>query len=244
MSELQSVVERMSGLVSQWEAAGDRRSIFLSCYRLMTGNMLAAIQAGEFRDGQWISALLEHFAGYYFNALQAYEAWPSTAPAVWRVTFDVARDPKPHVLQNLMLGINAHINYDLIFAIADLLEPEWEKLSQEMREGRYADHCHVNRVIARTVDSVQDTIVERYSPGMDLVDRGFGPLDEWAISRLITAFREHVWRQALHRVEAGTVEQREHLRHEVETECLALADLVSSYDVVSALKKVAQLEER
>jgi hypothetical protein len=243
MSDLKPVIERMNGLIGQWEATGDRRGIFLSCYRLMTGNMLAAIDSGEFRDGQWISALLHHFANYYFDALQAYEAQPSASPVIWQVTFDLALDPKSHVLQNLMLGINAHINYDLVFAIADLLEPEWEGLSQERREGRYIDHCHVNQVIARTVDNVQDTVVERYSPGMDLVDRGLGRLDEWAASRLITAFRGQVWKHALRRLEADSAEQGEVLRREVEEECLALADLIRAQDVVSAFKKIAQSEE-
>jgi len=73
----------MAALVAQWEDAGDRRAIFLGCYTLMTRNMLAALDAGRFRDARWVGALLERFADYYFDALAACEAGDPAAPIVW-----------------------------------------------------------------------------------------------------------------------------------------------------------------
>ena len=49
--EHQSVAERMQTQVEQWQAAADRRAVFLNCYLLMTSNMLEAVEAGEFHDG-------------------------------------------------------------------------------------------------------------------------------------------------------------------------------------------------
>ena len=58
---------------------------------------------------------------------------------------------------------------------------------------RHRDHCLVNAIIYQTIDSVQDQVVERYSPLMDIVDRLFGRIDEWAIQRLIVSWRDEVW---------------------------------------------------
>ena len=124
MSGEDSVINRMQAYIDAWEKAGDRRAIFLSCYELMTRNMLAAIGAGDFEDWAWVYALLERFAEYYFAALDAYER-EQTIPVVWKLAFNAAQRPMSHVLQDLILGVNAHINYDLAFALADMLTPEW-----------------------------------------------------------------------------------------------------------------------
>jgi len=42
-------------------------------------------------------------------------------------------------VQNLILGVNAHINYDLVLATADMLEPEWSQLDEERRQARHDD---------------------------------------------------------------------------------------------------------
>lgn len=191
-----TVIARMQALIDAWEAAGDRRAIFLTCYAMMTRNMLAAIERGEFADAAWVSALLHRFAYYYFTAVDAFDSGASTCPGAWCVAFEAAPRPQTHVIQNLMLGVNAHINYDLVLALVDRLESEWGALSGEQRQARYHDHCHVNAIIAATINSVQDEVIERYSPGMDIVDKLFGPVDEWIIARLITDWREEVWHHA------------------------------------------------
>lgn len=225
MPPLPPVLERMQSLIAPWEERGDRRAVFLGCYAMMTHNMLEALAQGEFRDGEWVDRLLHRFADYYFVALEAYEREPARAPAVWRVAHGAARNPRLRGLQYLLLGVNAHINYDLVLALADLLEPEWEGLDPAHRQARYADHCRVNAVIARTVDSVQDAVIERLEPEMEFVDRLMGPLDEWLVSRLIAGWRDRVWHHALDRVTAPRAE-RDRLLREVETACLETARLV------------------
>jgi hypothetical protein len=226
MEDHQVVLSRMTTQLSTWKEAGDRRAIFLECYAMMTRNILAAIQHGEFHDAAWVGNLMAHFAGYYFVALQAYEQHPGRSPAVWRLTFDRARQGKLHAVQNLLLGVNAHINYDLILALGDQLQPDWHALDEAGRRERYDDHGHVNQVIARTIDAVQDTVLEPAEPSMDLIDRLLGPLDEWMISRLIDGWRERVWRQAVLRVESASPAAREVQRLEFERDCLKRADRI------------------
>jgi hypothetical protein len=169
--------------------------------------------------------LLHHFAGYYFDALDAYEAEGEDPPAVWRCAHDAARRSNTPAISLLLLGVNAHINYDLVLAVADLLEPEWPALSDAERHARYEDYCRVNDTIGRTIDSVQDTILEKREPFMALVDTLFGPVDEWLVSRGITEWREEVWGHAVRRVETTGDAQREVLRQEIEASAMRWARL-------------------
>ena len=214
----QSVTQMMKSYITGWEQESDQRATFLSCYLLMTENMLQAVEAGQFHDSRWVDSLLHRFAEYYFDALQAYENDPAQAPRVWVKVHDAAHTPSTQVIQNLLLGVNTHINYDLIFTLVDLLNPEWEHLSLLERDQRHADHNRVNRIIAQTIDTVQDQVIETLVPEMDLVDRFMGPLDEWMISELITHWRDDVWQQAvdlletdepgLHQQKIDAIEQR------------------------------------
>jgi len=225
-AQASSALPRMQSLLEQWEPLADRRAIFLACYWRMTRNMLASLDRGVFNDPAWVNDLLEHFAGYYFNALDAYNGNPLASPAIWQQTFSAAADPRTRSLQHLMLGVNAHINYDLVLALIDVLEPEWATLDQSCRLQRYADHCHINQIIAHTIDEVQDEVLERYSPAMELVDRLFGRLDELLIARLISGWRDQVWRQVMQWVEAPSPEQRGSLLQQVENACVQRGQLI------------------
>jgi protein-tyrosine phosphatase len=221
-----ATVQRMQALIQDWEGRDDRRSIFLSCYAAMTANMLEALEHGRFFDNLWVNSLLDHFAGYYFDALAAYEQGSAATPQVWRLAHDAAGRPHTMVLQNLMLGVNAHINYDLVLATFDLLAPEWHRLSPDRRRVRNLDYRLVNRIIAETIDAVQDQVVEARAPLMDLVDKLMGPVDEWMISRLIAHWRDDVWTQAVGMVEAPDPAGREAVRRRVEESALQVAHVI------------------
>lgn len=192
-----TMVDRMRQHIEGWQTVQDRRAIFLECYSMMTGNMLEALDRGEFEDPVWVRDLLNHFADYYFNALTAYDAQAKDTPTIWRMTFDSRGRTGVHVLQHLILGVNAHINYDLVFVIYDILHADWSSIDPKTAESRYRDHCHVNQIIFDTIDCVQREVVARYSPQMDLIDRVLLRLDEWLLERLIWRWREQVWRDAV-----------------------------------------------
>ena len=226
MIEDQPTLTRMTTLVDEWDAAHDRRAIFLGCYRLMTRNMLNAIEAGRFHDGTWVERLLERFAYYYFAALDRFEQSEPDTPRVWKLAFDATRDERVMTMQHLLLGVNAHINFDLIFSIYDLLNEEWAAATPEQRAQRHADHEMVNRIIGETTDAVQDQVVEQFSPWTDLVDKLMGPVDEWLTSRLLSHWREDVWDMAVRYLEAADDETRTELRQQIEHTALERGTLM------------------
>lgn len=220
------VVANMEQHIARWESERDARSIFLSCYRLMTINMYQALEEGQFVDPTWVGALLEHFASYYFVALEAYEADDPCTPEAWQIAFKAAKQTNLSPIQHLLLGVNAHINYDLVLAEVDLLDSEWAELTSEQRGRRQADHERVNQVIGETIDAVQDTILEPLQPRLEILDRLMGGLDEWLVSRLIRHWRAEVWEAAVNFLETPDPDSRASLRRIRSTQVARLADAI------------------
>ena len=215
MTEKDQVLMRMDSLLESWEAARDQRLIFLSCYQMMTSNVLTAIQEKSFEDGDWVRTLMEKFAEVYFIALDQYEK-KIDPPKVWKIAFEAPNFPQLHVIQNLILGVNAHINYDLVFVLSELLGLEWQNLSAEDRQMRYRDHCHINDIIFQTINSVQDQVIERFEPKFDLIDKLLGPMDEWLTSKIISSWRENVWEHAVCLVDMVDEQERLEFKQQVE----------------------------
>jgi ribosomal protein S18 acetylase RimI-like enzyme len=221
-----SAIDHMQALIAEWEKEGNPQAVFLSCYQRMTSNVLAAIERKEFQDPAWVKNVLDRFASYYFAALEAYEWEAASAPPVWQLAHNTAHNPHSLAIENLLLGVNAHINFDLVLTLVDLLRPEWDDLSAEERATRYSDHCYINEVLARTIDTVQDEVLEPAMPVMALVDTLLGPLDEFLASRLITHWREKVWQNAVRLLEAADREERVSVLQKVEEDTLELGRLI------------------
>jgi hypothetical protein len=207
-----------------WKKENDHRFVFLRCYSMMTANMLQGIAQGRFCDAAWVARLLHHFAGYYFDALRLYEANDDRTPAVWRQVHEASTHHSLHVLQHLLLGINAHINYDLVLAIRDAMMDEWKMYDEATRNMRMADHELVNRIIGETIDAVQDQVIEREAPFMKVVDSLMGRVDEWLLSELITNWRSEVWNESCAMLSAETEEQKELLRLSLEDNVIKKAN--------------------
>lgn len=213
------VLIRMQKQLQSWEEQNDARLIFLSCYQMMTTNVMAALADQTFEDTAWVKHLMENFAEVYFLALQQFEH-QETCPQVWQVAFSVPPLSRAHAIRNLLLGVNAHINYDLVFVLSKLLQEEWQTLSIPERELRYRDHCRINTIIHNTIDSVQDQVIERFFPSFEIIDTLMGPLDEWLTAQLITEWRDEVWNLALALLEDLDEKQINELNHKIERQAL------------------------
>lgn len=216
MTPHDEVLARMFAQADAWDQADDA---------MMTSQVLADADAGGFADAVWVRGLLCRFADYYFTALAAYDSG-ADVPAVWRIAFDACRRDDVHVLQQLMLGVNAHIRYDLVFTLADVLRDQWPTLSDDDRARRLTDHRRVNEVIYRTIDSVQDQVLERSSRAMAALDLVMGRLDEYLIYRLIMGWRDVVWQQACALMACTGPEQVDYVRAEVEVQSVESAQAI------------------
>ena len=110
--------DRLTTLEATFRERGDRRGAFLCVYARVTEAVGAAIGDGAFVDSEWVTDYLVTFADLYREALLAYETGDLVAlPDPWQVAFETAERGDALVVQDVALGINAHVNYDLALAL-------------------------------------------------------------------------------------------------------------------------------
>jgi hypothetical protein len=200
------VYDRLSAAETHLRGSGDRRAVFLTVYVAMTDRVRAGVggvggsEGGEeserdtprFERPDWVRAYLVAFAEEYRRALVDFERGRRVPPA-WRVAFGAALGGETLVLQDALLGINAHIVNDLAFALDAVGIGEGET-----RARRRADHLAINEVLAGLADAVQTALVEVYeASGLADADALLGRLDERATVAGLRAAREFAWANAV-----------------------------------------------
>jgi hypothetical protein len=128
-------------------AASDASGYFPALYSRVTARIGASIEAGTFADGPGLDRFATTFASYYVAAADDH----LRGPRCWRACWDVAGDQRLLIVQHLLLGINAHVNYDLARAVVAVADERGDLLSIRR------DFDAVNDVLAATyVDVVKD----------------------------------------------------------------------------------------
>jgi hypothetical protein len=220
MSAIRQVVEKMDRLISGWDAAGDYRSVFVRSYRAITVRMERAVNDREFEDNPWMEALDVRFAQEYFDALDAVEAGRAGLPACWKVAFDLARDRRTLVIQDLLLGMNAHILHDLPLTLFKA------GLAPQERALRQRDHERVNEVLKGMIDDVQRDISRHYSVALGFLDRGASFKDEILTDAGIRVARAKAWTTALALADAPDAAARAALLGDCDRAIAASASLL------------------
>jgi hypothetical protein len=128
-------------------AAGDASGYFPALYSRVTAQIAASIEAGTFADGPGIDRFATRFAAHYVAAADDHVG----CSRCWRACWSVAGDERLLIVQHLLLGINAHVNFDLARAVVEIADERGDLLS--IRH----DFDAVNDVLATTyVDVVKD----------------------------------------------------------------------------------------
>jgi hypothetical protein len=128
-------------------AAGDASGYFPALYSRVTARIGASIEAGTFADGPGLDRFATTFASHYVGAAGDH----LRSPRCWRACWDVAGDQRLLIVQHLLLGINAHVNYDLARAVVEVADERGDLLSIRR------DFDAVNDVLDATyVDVVKD----------------------------------------------------------------------------------------
>ncbi|SFF85975.1 hypothetical protein SAMN05216353_11138 [Halobacillus alkaliphilus] len=189
---LEESIELMAEHLHILQRSSDYRAVFQHVYLLMTQEMQMRLESGFFEDRVWMERVLVRFAHYYFNAVNAYEADTHCAPA-WKLAFQVAEEKQSFVLQDALLGINAHINRDLPMVLHKILDEDqtWPNARRMLHRRR--DHERINDVLGDLVDIVQDELTKHYASLLRWIDVLMGRNDETLSSFFMANFRTNVW---------------------------------------------------
>jgi hypothetical protein len=189
-----ALVHRMEGLLEPLEARGDPARFFLATYLRTTRAVAEELERGGFRDPAWVERWDVAFAGLYLDAVEDAQAG-RRPPEPWAVAFGAGAgaDGLPP-LRHVLLGMNAHINYDLAQSLLAVI-PSRDFDDPELLADRHADHEHIDQVLVARVGA-EDTELEALSGPRSGLDRLLQPLNRLATKRFLRESRAKVWANA------------------------------------------------
>jgi hypothetical protein len=159
-STIDQILAELQNIIIASEKAGDRVGYFAALYYKVTSKVKEGITRNEFENGARMERLDVLFASRYLDALQQ---WRQGQPLTdsWKVAFEATRHSSLLVLQQLLLGINAHINLDLGIAAV-------ETIQNGQIEDIHKDFDAINTIIGSLTFEVIHEI-DRISPLLSLI---------------------------------------------------------------------------
>jgi hypothetical protein len=190
---IDAVIARMREQLDELERRADARTWFHQTYLRTTSAVAEEIARSGFTDNDWVEKWDVVFADLYLDALDA-SLRGDDVPAPWRVAFDAAASqPERPPLQHVLLGMNAHINYDLAQALVAVITPaEFDDAAVLQR--RELDHRHIDDVLAARVAAEDDVLAA--SGQRTFTDRVLAPFNRLGTQRFLRESRRKVWANA------------------------------------------------
>ena len=183
-----AVVTEMQKRLENLPPEKAHRAAFLGTYLRTTEAVGAAVDTGSFEDPEWVERWDVVFAELYLDAHDA-DAAGATAqvPRPWRLAFDAP--PELPALRHVLLGINAHVNYDLPQAMLAVISPD--DFNDPVLIGRRRrDHERIDTVLAGRVRAEDDQLS---AAGQTRLDKLLGPLNRLSSKRFLKEARQKVW---------------------------------------------------
>ncbi len=231
---IDEVIVGLDGLIAEFREQGSRLAYFATMYRAVTLRVREGIRSGRFEDGSRMNRFDTAFANRYFGAVET--ARQGRPPArSWRVAFQAESRPGVMILQHLLLGMNAHINFDLPITTVELAEgDEFSSLQ--------ADFLTINAIVAELLDPVQD-VVSEFSPLLDILDRVGGRTDESVATFSVVHARDEAWHEATRlALEPGALRERSTLSLDRRVTLLGDRILLPGGPVGAAIDLIARTE--
>ncbi|MDQ1741900.1 MAG: hypothetical protein QOE23_239 [Pseudonocardiales bacterium] len=190
MAESDPVVEvaaRMRRRLADLPPAARHRAAFLGAYLRTTEAVGKAVRDGLFCDADWVRRWDAAFAELYFAAHDADLAGdPAGVARPWQLAFSAP--PELPALRHVLLGINAHVNYDLPQAMLAVIDPA-EFSDPGLIERRRQDHERIDGVLASRVKAEDAALGD----SRRLLDRALTPLNRLSSRRFLREARQKVW---------------------------------------------------
>jgi hypothetical protein len=190
--DIASVVAAMDARLVRRPPDRSAQRIFLETYRRTTLAVGKAVRDGSFEDPEWVERWDVVFADLYLAALDLDLEGSPDVPRPWRLAFDAPMGLP--ALRHVLLGINAHINYDLPQALLAVIpDDDFTDVRVLARRGR--DHARIDAVLSGRV-AAEDSELGAVSPPT-VVDRLLQPLNRLSSKRFLREARRKVWHNTI-----------------------------------------------
>jgi hypothetical protein len=164
---------------------------FNKLYRTITASVLDRLNTNRFRDPEFLALLDVEFAKRYFDALRFWSVTSQECPRVWGVIFKRIDGPDVRALPSAVAGVNAHINFDLPFALISTFEQL--NLAPVDDSDQHADYLQVNDIFAHAIPDLRRGYLDKIQL---LIDTMNGDLDDWWQGEMVEYTRNVAWRNA------------------------------------------------
>jgi hypothetical protein len=182
----------------------DFKAVFATTYLELTKVLREAVASdpGFFRFPKFFFREDALFANVYFRTVRAWERGQlEKVPPAWEIAFETAESGEVMGAQDMLLGINAHVQNDMPFVLAQL------GLRDRHGRSRKPDHDKANQNLNQGYEPVVTAVGERYDPNMSVTNPGLYA-DEIAGLEMVRQWRENVWRNAERLVNAKSDAER------------------------------------
>jgi hypothetical protein len=142
---IEDVIARMRLIQAQLPSR-DGVAQFNRMYLTVTEEVLTKSSAHAFEDQEFVERLDVVFANLYFKALRDHASDPGTSARCWIPLFEARGSSRIAPIQFALAGMNAHINHDLVLALADTCR-ELER-EPERDTPHYRDFRRINELLA------------------------------------------------------------------------------------------------
>jgi hypothetical protein len=186
-SNIDEVLDLLDGILADCTAQADPLGYFPALYRQVTLKVKQGIAAGFFDNGARLDTFDADFANRFFAAYSGYLAGTPISQC-WQVAFDAMRSGEMIILQDLVVGINAHINLDLGVVTG-------ESFQGPALAAFHDDFNKINQILATLTPPVE-AVVARFSPLIGLLERIGGKDAMAALHFSLDAARDDAWRHA------------------------------------------------
>jgi hypothetical protein len=149
-----------------------------------------------------VADYLVAFANAYRQALASHQdGRPGNMATAWRQSFDACRNPRVSVFQHLLLGINAHINHDLPYAV---LQGGFDVHCERC----YRDHRRIDDALRAATPLVRQRLGAVYGRSLHVANDQYGRLLDDAVALTFERARHNSWVLASALAAAGSASER------------------------------------
>ena len=215
----------VDGVIRKLKARRDRlgcdhRAVFADTYMLLTKEMKRTIKRDPhfFSDNRWLIYEDVTFANFYFAIFKK----GAPIPEAWQIAFDTAANGDQNAAQDMLLGINAHVQRDMPYVLASV------GLRKPDGTSRKPDHDSPNQVLQNAYETIVRDVERRYDPFIAISNSSATPLDDFGGLEMVKGWREGVWRNAERLLNAKSDADRALVAQSIEQNAAAWARMIAA----------------
>lgn len=171
-------------LISWSRANGSAVGYFAALYYHTGRAVDEGLERGMFATPELLARVNDVFFDRYLTAFDAFRKGVPTSSS-WEASFGAAGNQQLTVLQHLLLGMNAHINFDLAVAVV-------EAVPVDQLDGFHRDFQTMNRIFSGLVQEIAADLAEVWRP-LRIVNRYLHREDQRLVDLGLLVVRDEAW---------------------------------------------------